>query len=1075
MPRRKDIKKILIIGSGPIIIGQACEFDYSGSQACKALKEEGYKIVLVNSNPATIMTDPQMADKTYIEPITAEVVTEIIKKEKPDALLPTLGGQTGLNMAYFLGKSGVLKKYSLEVIGADLDAIAKAEDRDIFKETMKKIGIKVPKSGIARNIDEGFKLSKRIGFPLLLRPAFCLGGSGGACVYNAEDLEPALEFALDTSPIGEVLVEQSVLGWKEIEFEAMRDCKDNIVIVCSMENVDPMGVHTGDSMVVAPAQTITAKECAKLIEDSKKVIRSVNITGGGMNLQFGVNPANGESVIIEINPRVSRSSALASKATGFPIARVATKLAVGLTLDEVANDVTGNTTTFFEPSVDYCVFKMPRFTFEKFQKADSALGTSMKAVGESMSIGRNFKEALQKGLRSLETGRYGLGADGKQILDKSMSKKEKIALIKEKLKTANADRIFYVKEAFYYGLDIDTIYELSKITRWFLSNIEELVELEKKIKSGRISKEILKRAKECGYSDRQIAELMKKNQKQVRKMRKNKKVKPVYKLVDTCAGEFDAAHPYFYSTYEEKDENRATKAKKVIILGGGPNRIGQGIEFDYCCCHASYALREIGYESIIINSNPETVSTDYDTSDRLYFEPLTLEDVLNIIDKEKPHGVIVQLGGQTPLNISKGLEKAGVRILGTSPDNIDIAEDRDRFKELLHKLNLKQPDNGTATSLRQAQKVAAKIGYPVVVRPSYVLGGRAMEIVYDEASLERYMKEAVMASSEHPVLIDKFLEDAVEVDVDMISDGKTHVIGGIMEHIEEAGVHSGDSAMVLPPYSLKEKLVDKIKTHTYKLAKELKVIGLMNVQYAIKNDEIYILEVNPRASRTIPFISKSIDVPLAKLATKVMAGKTLKELGFTKERTPKHISVKESVFPFARFPGVDIILGPEMKSTGEVMGIDYDFGNAFVKSQIAAGQILPKSGTVFISVKDRDKDKIIEMAKKIQKMKFKLIATEGTAAHLKEANVKVKRVYKLHEGRPHIVDLIKSDEIDLVINTPSGKGPKEDEIKIRTSALLHKVPVITTVPGALASVSGIEALKKGKLKIKALQDYNKKK
>jgi carbamoyl-phosphate synthase large subunit len=1075
MPRRKDIKKILIIGSGPIIIGQACEFDYSGSQACKALREEGYKIILVNSNPATIMTDPQMADKTYIEPITAEVVTEIIKKEKPDALLPTLGGQTGLNMAYFLGKQGVLKKYSVEVIGADLDAIAKAEDRDIFKETMKKIGIKVPKSGIARNIEEGFKLAKRIGFPLLLRPAFCLGGSGGACVYNAEDLEPALEFALDTSPIGEVLVEQSVLGWKEIEFEAMRDCEDNIVIVCSMENVDPMGVHTGDSMVVAPAQTITAKECAKLIEDSKKVIRSVNITGGGMNLQYGVNPANGESVIIEINPRVSRSSALASKATGFPIARVATKLAVGLTLDEVRNDVTAKTTTFFEPSVDYCVFKMPRFTFEKFQKADPALGTSMKAVGESMSIGRNFKEALQKGLRSLETGRYGLGADGKQLLESSMSKKEKIVLIKEKLKTANADRIFYVKEAFNYGLDIDTIYELSKITRWFLSNIKELVDLEKKIKAGRISKEILRRAKECGYSDFQIAELMKKNQKQIRKMRKNKKVEPVYKLVDTCAGEFDASHPYFYSTYEEKDENRANKARKVIILGGGPNRIGQGIEFDYCCCHASYALKEIGYESIIINSNPETVSTDYDTSDRLYFEPLTLEDVLNIIDKEKPYGVIVQLGGQTPLNISKGLEKAGVKIMGTSPDNIDIAEDRDRFKELLHKLNLKQPDNGTATSLRQAQKIAAKIGYPVVVRPSYVLGGRAMEIVYDEASLERYMKEAVMASSEHPVLIDKFLEDAVEVDVDMISDGKTHVIGGIMEHIEEAGVHSGDSAMVLPPYSLKKKLVDKIKNHTYKLAKELKVIGLMNVQYAIKNDEIYILEVNPRASRTIPFISKSIGVPLAKLATKVMAGKTLKELGFTKEITPKHISVKESVFPFARFPGVDIILGPEMKSTGEVMGIDYDFGNAFVKSQIAAGQILPKSGTVFISVKDRDKDKIIEAAKKIQKMKFKLIATEGTAAYLKEAGLKVKRVYKLHEGRPHIVDLIKSDEIDLVINTPSGKGPKEDEIKIRTSALLHKVPVITTIPGAVASVSGIEALKKGKLKIKALQDYNKKK
>jgi carbamoyl-phosphate synthase large subunit len=940
---------------------------------------------------------------------------------------------------------------------------------------MESIGVRVPASGIARNMDEGFALAKEIGFPLLLRPAFCLGGAGGACVYNAEEFEDALQFALDTSPIHEVLVEQSVLGWKEIEFEAMRDCKDNIVIVCSMENVDPMGVHTGDSMVVAPAQTITAKECAKLVEDSKKVIRAVNITGGGMNLQYGVNPDNGESVIIEINPRVSRSSALASKATGFPIARVATKLAIGYTLDEVLNNVTGNTTAFFEPSVDYCVFKMPRFTFEKFQKADWSLGTSMKAVGESMSIGRNFKEALQKGLRSLETGRHGLGADGKELFDKKLSRKEKIETIKEKLKIANADRIFYVKEAFKYNLDIDTIYELSKITRWFLSNIKELVDLENKLTTGNPSKSNLKKAKEYGYSDAQLASLTKKSQKQIRLIRKKKEIEPVYKLVDTCAGEFNASRPYFYSSYEEKDECRATKSKKVIILGGGPNRIGQGIEFDYCCCHAAYALKEIGYEAVIVNSNPETVSTDYDTSDRLYFEPLTLEDVLNVIDKEKPYGVIVQLGGQTPLNISKGLEAAGVRILGTTPDKIDIAEDRDRFKKLLHKLNLKQPDNGTATSLSEAQKIASKIGYPVVVRPSYVLGGRAMEIVYDEASLERYMKEAVMASSEHPVLIDKFLEDAIEVDVDMISDGKTQVVGGIMEHIEEAGVHSGDSAMVLPPFSLKKELVDRIKDYTYKLAKELKVIGLMNVQYAIKNNEIYILEVNPRASRTIPFISKSIGVPLAKLATKVMVGMSLKELGFTKDITPKHISVKESVFPFARFPGVDIILGPEMKSTGEVMGIDYDFGNAFVKSQIAAGQILPKKGRVFISVKDKDKDKIVETAKKLEKLGFKLVATEGTAASLKNAGVKVKRVYKLHEGRPHIVDLIKSDEIDLVINTPSGKGPKEDEVKIRTSALLHKVPVITTIPGAVASVSGIEALKKGKLKIKALQDYNKKK
>jgi carbamoyl-phosphate synthase large subunit len=1074
MPKRKDLKKILIIGSGPIIIGQACEFDYSGSQACKALKEEGYKIVLVNSNPATIMTDPQMADRTYIEPLTPEVVTEVIKKEKPDALLPTLGGQTGLNIAYFLNEQKVLKKYGVEVIGANAEAIAKAEDREKFKDAMGSIGLKVPRSGIARNLDQGIKLAEQIGFPLILRAAFCLGGSGGSCVYNREEYEELLQYALDTSPIGEVLVEQSVLGWKEIEFEVMRDCNDNVITVCSMENLDPMGVHTGDSMVVAPAQTITAKECLNLTNWSKKVIRAINITGGGTNLQFAVNPDNGEVAIIEINPRVSRSSALASKATGFPIARVATKLAVGLTLDEVVNEITGGTSTFFEPTIDYCVFKMPRFTFEKFTKANQTLGISMKAVGESMSIGRNFKEALQKGLRSLETGRYGLGADGIFVLDEKLPKKEKLDLIREKLKIPNADRIFFIREAMKQNIKIDEIYELSRIDRWFLHNIKEIIELEEEIKNKRLTKDLLGKAKEFGFSDHQLAYLKKKSQSDIRDSRKKKKIGNDYKLVDTCAGEFEAAKPYFYSTYSQEDESRATKKKKVVILGGGPNRIGQGIEFDYCCCHASYALREIGYESVIINSNPETVSTDYDTSDRLYFEPLTLEDVLNVIDKEKPYGVIVQLGGQTPLNIAKGLEEAGVKILGTSPENIDIAEDRERFKKMLNKLKMIQPENGTAVNLKQARAIARRVGYPVIVRPSYVLGGRAMEIVYDDKSLENYMREAVVASPKHPVLIDKFLEDAIEVDVDMIADGRRQVIGGIMEHIEEAGVHSGDSAMVLPPYSLSEKTMEDIKRCTYKMAQELKVKGLMNVQYAVKNGKIYVLEVNPRASRTIPLVSKAIGVPLAKLATKVMAGLTLSELGFTNQIIPEHISVKESVFPFSRFPGVDIILGPEMKSTGEVMGIDKSFGRAYVKSQISAGQILPTEGTIFISVKDQDKPKIIPVARKLQKMKFKLIATKGTAEFLSKNNIKIEKVFKLHEGRPHIVDLIKSNEINLVINTPGGKGPKEDEIKIRTNALMHRLPCITTVPGATASVNGIEALRKKKLSILSLQEYHKK-
>ena len=1086
MPRRKDIRKVLMIGSGPIVIGQACEFDYSGSQACKALKEEGFFTILVNSNPATIMTDPGMANITYIEPLTVEMVTKIIAKERPDAILPTLGGQTGLNLAFFLMKEGVLKKYGVESIGASVEAIACAEDRKLFKKAMQEIGIDVPKSGIATTVEEGMKIGLGIGFPLILRPAYCLGGSGGSTAYNKEELEKSLYKGLEISPVHQILVEQSVLGWKEIEFEVMRDCVDNVIMITSMENVDPMGVHTGDSIVVAPSQSLTAEEYTNFVNLSKRIIRRVGITGGGANIQFAQNPDNGHIVIIEVNPRLSRSSALASKATGFPIARVATKLAVGLTLPEVMNQITGKTTSFFEPTVDYCVFKICRFTFEKFQKTERVLNTSMKAVGEVMSIGRNFKEALQKGIRSTEISRFGFGADGKdKITDEMLSKPENglIKLIKDKIRIPNDERLFYIRYGLKTGLSVDEIYNLSRIDRWFIDEMKQLVEMENEIKKYRnndaekevkIPLDLLKEAKKDGFSDWQLAYLLNSKEDKVREFRKNQNVKAVYKLVDTCAGESHAKHPYFYSTYETQEEGRPSSNKKVVILGGGPNRIGQGIEFDYCCCHAAYALREEGIDSIMINCNPETVSTDYDTSDRLYFEPLTQEDILNVIDLEKPIGVIVQFGGQTPLNLAIPLRKSGVHLLGTSADNIDIAEDRKRFKEMLHKLNLLQSDNGTAFNFQEAKQVAQKIGYPVLIRPSYVLGGRAMEIVYDESTLEGFIKEAAEVSGEHPVLIDKFLEDAIEVDVDMIGDGEAFVIGGIMEHIEEAGIHSGDSAMALPSFTLSEDILNKIREATYKMARELHVVGLMNVQYAVKDDKAYVLEVNPRASRTIPFVSKVIGVPLAKLATKIMLGAKLKDLGFTKEIIPKHVAVKESVFPFNRFPGVDVILGPEMKSTGEVMGIDADFGRAYIKSQIAAGQNVPRKGNVFISVRDKDKRAVVFIAKKLRDLGFHIYATAGTATALEKNDIKVLVLPKIAEGRPNILDLMKDSKIQLVINTPSGRIPWQDEVKIRSQVILYNIPYTTTISGAQATVNGIEALVKKDLAVKSLQEYHKK-
>ncbi len=1098
MPKRTDIKKILIIGSGPIIISQACEFDYSGTQACKALKEEGFEIVLVNSNPATIMTDPEMADRTYIEPITPEILEKIIEKERPDALLPTLGGQTGLNVSVALYESGVLEKYGVEMIGAKYEAIKKGEDRKLFKEAMSRVGIDIPRSGLAYSLDEAIEIAKEIGFPLIIRPSFTLGGTGGGVAYNIEEFEEMAARGLEWSMIGEILIEESVLGWKEYELEVMRDKNDNVVIICSIENFDPMGIHTGDSITVAPAQTLTDKEYQRMRDAAIRAIREIGVETGGSNIQFAVRPEDGRMVIIEMNPRVSRSSALASKATGFPIAKIAAKLAVGYTLDEIPNDITKKTPASFEPTIDYCVVKIPRFTFEKFPGADPTLTVSMKSVGETMAIGRTFKEALQKALRSLEIGRFGLGADGKdkfpdpKEIRSETVKSKLIEEVKKKLSNPEPDRIFYLRYAILLGMKIEEIHDLTKIDPWFLRNIEEIVELEKEIQAYgakvkdlelwkktitidklQIPDNLIRKAKEYGFSDYQIGHLLGFDEITVRKMRLDRGIIPTYKLVDTCGAEFEAYTPYYYSTYEKENESISSSRKKIMILGGGPNRIGQGIEFDYCCVHASLALKELGYETIMVNSNPETVSTDYDISDKLYFEPLTLEDVLHIVENEKPDGVIVQFGGQTPLNLAIPLERMGVKIIGTSPQNIDRAEDRKLFKLLLKKLGLNQPSNGTASTIEEALRIASEIGYPVVVRPSYVLGGRAMEIVYDEETLKEFVSRAVEASSDHPILIDKFLEDAIEIDVDAVADGEKCIIAGIMEHIEEAGIHSGDSACVTPPFSLTDELINELKKSTYALAKELEVIGLMNVQYAIKNDIIYVLEVNPRASRTIPFISKATGIPWAKIAAKVMAGKSLCELGVNKEVEIQHFAVKESVFPFNRFYGVDTILGPEMKSTGEVMGIDLDFGMAFAKSQIGAGLNIPLKGRVFISVMNKDKRGIVFVAKKLVDLGFEIFATKGTAKVLINNGIPVQTVFKVGEGRPDIVDRLKNGEIDLVINTPSGKKPKADEVAIRTQSVLHNIPCVTTLFGAEALVNGIESLRKG-MSVNPIQEYHRK-
>ncbi len=1073
MPKRTDISTIMIIGSGPIIISQACEFDYSGTQACKALMEEGYEVVLVNSNPATIMTDPEMANRTYIEPITPEIVASIIEKEQPDAILPTLGGQTGLNTAVQLADMGVLEKFQVEMIGASADVIKKAEDRDLFRAAMQRIGLRVPQSGIARDVESAHRIADRIGYPIIVRPSFTLGGTGGGVAYNPEELAKWASWGLDASLIHEIMLEESVIGWKEFELEVMRDGKDNVVIICSIENLDPMGIHTGDSITVAPAQTLTDKEYQVMRDAAIAVIREIGVDTGGSNIQFAVNPDDGDMVIIEMNPRVSRSSALASKATGFPIAKIAAKLAVGYALDELPNDITGETVASFEPTIDYCVVKIPRWTFEKFPDAEDILTTSMKSVGETMAIGRTFKEALQKGLRSLEIGRFGLGADGRDRLEQDRTPPSPQE-IREKLMNPNSQRLFYIRYGIKAGMDLETIRALTGIDPWFLRQIAQIVEVEEEIsRSGDpLPEALMRKGKTYGFSDVQLAAMTGKDEDGIRTRRKELGIQPVYKLVDTCAAEFEARTPYYYSTYEQENEARVSTKHKVMILGGGPNRIGQGIEFDYCCVQASFALREEGVESIMVNSNPETVSTDYDTSDKLYFEPLTKEDVLNIVETEKPSGVIVQFGGQTPLNLAAALSAAGVPILGTSPESIAAAEDRELFKNLLRKLGLKQPENGTAKSVREATRVAKTIGYPLIVRPSYVLGGRAMQIVYDEPSLEDFARKALLASPEHPILIDHFLADAMEIDVDAISDGRTTIIGGIMEHIEEAGVHSGDSACVLPPQGLPPFLLEQIKAHTRALASELRVVGLMNIQFAVKDEEIFVLEVNPRASRTIPFVSKATGVSLAKLAAKVMLGRTLEDLGLSREVQTTHVAVKEAVLPFDRFPDVDILLGPEMKSTGEVMGIDTDFGRAFAKSQLAAGQHLPSEGAVFISVKDADKDGVFPVAHQLYKMGFDVLATEGTAQYLEGAGIPNRRVKKIAEGRPNVTDHIKNREIQLVINTPSGKEHAGAARIIRRTVLRYGLPYATTLAGACAIASGIEAMRKKKLTVRSLQDFH---
>jgi carbamoyl-phosphate synthase large subunit len=1068
MPKRTDIKSILIIGAGPIVIGQACEFDYSGAQACKALKEEGFRVILVNSNPATIMTDPEMADATYIEPINWQTVARIIEVEKPDAILPTMGGQTALNCALDLAREGVLEEHGVEMIGATRDAIDKAEDRDRFKKAMTKIGLDMPRAAVAHSMEEAWQVQAQVGYPTVVRPSFTMGGSGGGIAYNKEEFVEICERGLDLSPTNELLIEESILGWKEYEMEVVRDRKDNCIIICSIENFDPMGIHTGDSITVAPAQTLTDKEYQIMRDASLAVLREIGVDTGGSNVQFSINPDNGRMIIIEMNPRVSRSSALASKATGFPIAKVAAKLAVGYTLDELQNDITGGATpASFEPTIDYVVTKVPRFTFEKFPKADPRLTTQMKSVGEVMAIGRTFQESMQKALRGLETGSDGLN----EIVD--FESPDAMDTIRHELRTPGANRLWYVGDAFRAGLSLDEVFKLTRIDPWFLVQIEEIIKLEAQVKEqgmATMTRELVFSLKRKGFSDRRLATLMGISENEFRKHRHSLGVRPVYKRVDTCAAEFATNTAYMYSTYEEECEAEPTQREKMMVLGGGPNRIGQGIEFDYCCVHAAFALHDDGYETIMVNCNPETVSTDYDTSDRLYFEPLTLEDVLELVDLEKPKGVIVQYGGQTPLKLARDLEAAGAPIIGTTPDSIDLAEDRERFQQLIQKLGFKQPPNHTARSPEEAATLAAKIGYPLVVRPSYVLGGRAMEIVYNENELQRYMHEAVKVSNDSPVLLDRFLDAAIEVDIDVICDGEKVIVGGLMEHIEQAGVHSGDSACSLPPYSLSKDIQEQICDQARQLAKELNVVGLMNAQFAVQDDTIYVIEVNPRGSRTVPFVSKATSIPLAKVAARCMAGKTLAEQNIEKEVIPDYFSVKEAVFPFVKFPGIDPILGPEMKSTGEVMGVGRSFAEAYAKAEAGAGEKFPSGGRAFISVRDGDKKAVAKVAEKVRKLGFDIVSTNGTAKVLSEAGIDCTIVNKVGEGRPHIVDMIKNDEINFIINTTEGTQAIADSGTIRSNALQHKVTYTTTLAGGDAMC---EAMLQGtSTEVNRLQDLH---
>jgi carbamoyl-phosphate synthase large subunit len=1064
MPRRTDIHKILIIGSGPIVIGQACEFDYSGTQACKALRSEGFELVLINSNPATIMTDPELAPHTYVEPLTVETVAAVIERERPEALLPTVGGQTALNLAVALAENGTLERFGVELIGAKLDAIKIAEDRQLFKQAMEEIGIAMPRSGVVKSLEEAQALIKTVGYPAIIRPSFTLGGTGGGIAYNAEEFEELVNRALGASPVHTTLIEQSIIGWKEYELEVMRDLADNVVIICSIENFDPMGIHTGDSITVAPAQTLTDREYQVMRDAAIRVIRKVGVETGGSNIQFALNPHNGELMIIEMNPRVSRSSALASKATGFPIAKIAAKLAVGYTLDEIPNDITRKTPASFEPTIDYCVVKIPKWAFEKFPLSDPTLGTQMKSVGEAMAIGRTFKEAFQKGLRSLEVRssfRVPPDTDDTEL--------------RRRLVVPSAERVYFVMHALALGYTVEELHELTRIDRWFLDNLLQIAERERELRRESletISPAQLRQAKREGFSDQRLAMLLDSDEEQVRTLRSRHNIKPVFKRVDTCGAEFESFTPYLYSTYEDEDESESSSRRKIMILGSGPNRIGQGIEFDYCCCHASFALKEEGYETIMVNCNPETVSTDYDTSDRLYFEPVTFEDVMSIVERERPTGVIVQFGGQTPLNLAMRLMRAGVPIVGTSPESIDLAEDRKRFGKLLADLDIPQPPNGTATSNEAAREVAAAIGYPILVRPSYVLGGRAMQVVYDEASLDNYMTYAVEASPEHPVLIDSFLEDASEIDVDALSDGERVVIAGIQQHIEEAGIHSGDSSCVLPPWGIAAEHLNLMRQYTRQLARALNVVGLMNIQFAISRNNVYVLEVNPRASRTVPFVSKATGVPLAKIGSKLMVGHKLADFNLPDELTVDRFYIKAPVFPFAKFPGVDPVLGPEMRSTGEVMGIAEGFGSAYLKAQQGAGTSLPRDGAVFISVNEQDKGQMISLARELYSLGFKLVATRGTQKRLEAAGLACDFVYKVNEGRPNIADLVRSRKINLIINTPLGRVSFYDERSIRRAAMQYGVPCVTTMTGATATVAAIKALREEELQVRSLQEYH---